>query len=185
MAKDVKSGGISRFLVMPISYFGYRLSVFLGGNAINMLLAVAVLFALQPLGINISETSVGPLRMAAFLFSLSAALVLNFLFFFLIGLTSFWTVEAWGIFETSRVGLLILSGGIFPLEVFGTFWQKAFAWLPFEYVVYFPIQIIDGRLPATAVMRGLGIQMIWLLLFAFLGLAFWGRSARRLVTVGG
>ncbi len=185
MANDVKMGGISRFLVAPISYFGYRLSVFLGANAISVMLALVVILALPFVGLSLSGAQSDIVRTLAFVSSLGLALVLNFLFFFLIGLASFWSVEAWGVFEAARILLLILSGGIFPLEVFGSFWQSVSAWLPFQYVVYFPIQVIDGRLAILAVGRGLVIQVLWILLLGVLALGSWKRATRRLVAVGG
>ena len=185
MANDVKMGGISRFLVAPISYFGYRLSVFLGANAINLMLALAVILGLPLVGFSLSGTQTDAARTLAFVCSLGLALALNFLFFFLIGLASFWSVEAWGVFEAARILLLILSGGIFPLEVFGPFWQRVFAWLPFQYVVYFPIQVINGRLAILAVERGLFMQVFWILLLGFVALGLWKRATRRLIAVGG
>jgi len=186
MAEDVKKGGIGRFLVAPISYFGYRLFAFLGANAVNLALALMVILIASQ-SVAFGDVSAGPhsAHLLAFSGALGVALILNFLFFFLIGLASFWTVEAWGVFEAARIGVLILSGGIFPLEIFGPFWRKAFLWLPFPYAVYFPIQVITGRLEADAILRGLLVQAVWVLVLGFAAIHLWNRGARRLVTVGG
>jgi ABC-2 type transport system permease protein len=186
MAEDVKKGGIGRFLVAPISYFGYRLFVFLGANAANLALALMVtLVASQLVAFGHISAGAHSAHLLAFAGALGVALILNFLFFFLIGLASFWTVEAWGVFEAARILVLILSGGIFPLEIFGPFWRNALLWLPFPYAVYFPIQVITGRLTTDAVLRGLLVQIVWVLLLGVVAIQLWKRGTRRLVTVGG
>jgi ABC-2 type transport system permease protein len=186
MAEDVKMGGIGRFLVAPISYFGYRLFAFLGANAVNLTLAlIVIVIASQVVTFDHDSAWVHSGHLLAFTGALGVALILNFLFFFLIGLASFWTVEAWGVFEAARILVLILSGGIFPLEIFGSFWRNAFLWLPFPYAVYFPIQVITGRLPTNAILHGLLVQVIWTLLLGVAAIHIWNRGARRLVTVGG
>jgi len=185
MADDVKMGGISRFLVAPVSYFGYRLCAFLGANAVNLSLALVVIIASQFVVVGQSGLDAHFARLPAFICALTVALVLNFLFFFLIGLASFWSVEAWGVFEAARIIVLILSGGIFPLEVFGASLRNAFLWLPFPYAVYFPIQIISGRLAFDAILHGLVLQLFWTLFLGVLALQLWNRATRRLVAVGG
>jgi ABC-2 type transport system permease protein len=186
MAEDVKMGGIGRFLVAPISYFGYRLFAFLGANAVNLTLAlIVILIASQLLAFGHVSVGAHSVLLLAFIAALADALILNFLFFFLIGLASFWTVEAWGVFEAARILVLILSGGIFPLEIFGPFWRNIFLWLPFPYAVYFPIQVITGRLTTDAILRGLLVQVLWVLLLGVLVIQLWNRATRRLVTVGG
>jgi len=186
MAEDVKMGGIGRFLVAPISYFGYLFFAFLGANAVNLTLALVVILVASRL-IPFGSVSAGAhsAHLLAFTGALGVALILNFLFFFLIGLASFWTVEAWGVFEAARILVLILSGGIFPLEIFGSYWRNVFLWLPFPYAVYFPIQVITARLTTEAILHGLLLQVVWALLLGVVAIHLWKRGTRRLVTVGG
>ena len=51
---------------------------------------------------------------------LALAVTLNFLIFYCISAMAFWIVEVGFLFEGIRIVFVLLSGGIFPLEVFGT-----------------------------------------------------------------
>ncbi len=116
---DVKNGKFSKFLVQPLGYFPYRLCSYFGQKLPGQAMILAIL-AVVLLGLNVFwGVSLEFSRVMAFLFTLTLAVVLNFLIFYCISSVAFWIVEIGFLFEGIRIVTVLFSGGIFPLEVFG------------------------------------------------------------------
>jgi ABC-2 type transport system permease protein len=182
---DVKSGKFSRFLVQPLGYFPYRLLSYYGQKLPNLTVIgavlVAVLAGLSAFGGISLELSRGLL----FLLILALAVTLNFLIFYCISAMAFWIVEIGFLFEGIRIVFILLSGGIFPLEVFGERFVQVMNFLPFKYTVSFPINVLTGRTPAGEIALGLLVQCVWIGLCVFLSIYLWRIGSRRYVAVGG
>jgi ABC-2 type transport system permease protein len=80
---------------------------------------------------------------------------------------------------------ILLSGGIFPLEVFGTLFVQISNWLPFKYTVNYPILVLNGTLDWTATLNGMLVQCLWIGGCLLLANGLWGMGSRRFVAVGG
>jgi ABC-2 type transport system permease protein len=183
--EDIKNGKFSTFLVQPLGYFPYRLSAFLGQKLPN--LAIVLLFMAAVLvGLNaIWGINVGPGGILLFLVTLALAVILNFLIFYCFSAVAFWIVEIGFLFEGIRIVTVLLSGGIFPLEVFGPTALRVLSLLPFRYTVSFPLLVLNGQLPADSIAQGLAMQVVWIAATAALARLIWGQGGRRYVAVGG
>jgi ABC-2 type transport system permease protein len=182
---DIKSGKYSKFLVQPLGYFPYRLCSYFGqklpGQAMIIIILVLVL-----LGLNLFwGVTPGLFQILGFLLALALAVVLNFLIFYCISSISFWIVEIGFLFEGIRITTVLLSGGIFPLEVFGPQFLAAMKLLPFMYTVNYPINVLNGKLSPAEVGQGLLMQCIWIGGCALLSNLLWRMGSRRYVAVGG
>ena len=58
------------------------------------------------------------------------------------------------IFVITSLLVNILSGGMFPLEIFGESVVKALQYTPFPYTIYFPVNILSGKAEAAAMYQG-------------------------------
>ena len=183
--QDIKMGKFSTFLVQPIHYFPYRLFSYLGQKlpGLGMILAI---MAIMLVGLNLWwGFSLELVRIAVFLLTLLFATVLNFIIFYCFSAIAFWIVEVGFLFEGVRIVTILLSGGIFPLEVFGVRVLKLTNLLPFKYTVSYPINILNGRLTPTEVGNGLLIQGFWILVTLFLARVLWQIGNKRYVAIGG
>jgi ABC-2 type transport system permease protein len=152
---DIRGGGLDRYLVKPIGYFGYRLSVFLGGKSVQTgvticLLAVAVGVMSRVLGFSVTVGSV-----IAFAVGLVVAIALTFLIFWCVGLLGFWLTEIGFLFEAVRIVIITASGGVFPLSVFGPGGEAVFKALPFWFTIQFPKELLCGRLSESSINKGI------------------------------
>jgi ABC-2 type transport system permease protein len=182
---DVKSGKFSKFLVQPLGYFPYRLSSYFGnklpGQVMILLILVAVLAGLSVAGtVSLSIASV-----LCFLLTMLLATALNFLIFYCFSAMAFWIVEVGFLFEGIRIVIILLSGGIFPLEVFGEKFVQASNYLPFKYTVAFSVNVLTGKTPISQTLEGALIQLVWIGVFFLLAQALWKVGGRRYVAVGG
>jgi ABC-2 type transport system permease protein len=182
---DVKNGRYSRFLVQPMGYFPYRLCSFYGQKVPNTAMILLLLAGVLALLNTVLGIPIEAVRIAIFLAALVLAITLNFLIFYCIAAVSFWIVEIGFLFEGIRIVFILLSGGIFPLEVFGERFVQLVRLLPFPYTVSFPINVLNGRLPVGEIWLGFVVQLVWTVLIAALAQALWKLGGRRYIAVGG
>jgi len=185
IASDIKSGAIQRFLTQPMAYLPYRLSVFAGQKCVYLgityLLVVAAMIMLRRE--SAWPETVYSLLAATLVLLLSVAL--NFFLFYCISLTAFWVIEVAGFFESVRIFALIISGGIFPIEVFGPWIAQALRFLPFPYTIQFPVTVLNGHADPAAVANGLCVQLVWIALLAALSHRLWKSGTKVYTGVGG
>ncbi len=181
---DIKSGGLDRFLVKPIGYFGFRMAQFAGAKAaetvfMGLTLAIALVVLSAATGFSAS-----PLAALGFLAALILAFFLNFLVFWCVGLLGFWLAEIGFLFEAARIVIITASGGIFPLSVFGPGVGPALAALPFRFTIQFPTDVLCGRVAGADLAWGLAAAAAWSGLLLVLARAIWAAGLRRFVALG-
>lgn len=182
---DIKSGKFSKFLVQPLGYFPYRLSSYLGQKLPNLGMILAILIVVL-LGLHaFGGVTLGLLNLMAFLASLTLAVMLNFLIFYCFSAVAFWIVEIGFLFEGIRIVTILLSGGIFPLEVFGPRVMLALDLLPFKYTVSYPINMLNGKIAPAQFWQGMLVQCVWIGACLALASLLWRIGGRRYVAVGG
>lgn len=183
--EDIKSGKYSKFLVQPLGYFPYRLASFYGQKLPGLSIVLVVL-ALVLVGLNLFfGFSVQFERVLLFLVVLVPAVSLNFIIFYCFSAISFWIVEVGFLFGGIHIVTVLLSGGIFPLEVFGDPFVQVMNLLPFKYTVNYPINVLNGRLGLAEIGSGLLMQVVWIGLCLLLANLLWRVGGRRYVAVGG
>jgi len=182
---DIKNGKYSKFLVQPLGYFPYRLCSYLGQKAPNLVMVLGLLvFVLAGLSV-FWGFSLEPIRILAFLVTLMLAVTLNFLIFYCVSSVAFWVIEIGFLFEGIRIVTVLLSGGIFPLDVFGPTFLRVMNLLPFKYTINYPINILNGKIPAGEILPGMLVQCLWIALCYLLAGFLWRMGGRRYVAVGG
>lgn len=182
---DIRQGGLNKYLVRPVHYGGCQFCSFLGEKIPQFLLllvaAVAVIvFSMAVFGLTLSAA-----RVFLFVISLLFALALNFFLFYSIALISFWLTDVNQFFGTVGIVLVVISGGILPLDIFGEKAVFLTRLLPFGYTTQFPVNIINGRYSMRMVGTGLLCQIFWIVSFAFLGELLWKKGLRHYIAVGG
>jgi ABC-2 type transport system permease protein len=183
--EDIKNGKFSLFLVQPVGYFPYRLCSYLGQKLPNLGMILIILMVVL---VGLSAFAIVSLSIAsylAFLVTLALAVVLNFLIFYCFSALSFWIVEVGFLFEGIRIVTILLSGGIFPLEVFGARFVQAMNLLPFKYTVSYPVNVLNGTLSPVQIAQGLLVQCFWIAVCWGLAQYLWRLGGRRYVAVGG
>ena len=182
---DVKNGRYSKFLVQPVGYFPYRLASFFGnklpGLAMILTILVTVLVGLNAFwGVSLELG-----RILVFPLTLALAMMLNFLIFYCLSAVAFWLVEIGFLFEGVRIVFILLSGGIFPLEVFGERFVQAMSLLPFKYTISYPITVLNGKLPFGEIPVGMLVQLVWIGACLLLARLLWRVGSKRYIAVGG
>src|SRR3990167_9224410 len=160
----INSGNLSNFLIRPINYFGYWFARDLGDKAMNIVFSASELtilfFILKPPLFIQSDISLIMLTLVSCAF----ALVLYFIINFLLGSIGFWSPEVWAPRFIFITVLTFFSGGLFPLDILPKNLFLIFKFLPFTYLLYFPLKIYLGQLAIPEVLQGLFISLVWAIL---------------------
>jgi ABC-2 type transport system permease protein len=184
LSDDIRSGGLDRFLVKPIDYFGFRLAQFAGSKtAETAFIGAALILALAALS-ALAGFSAGLAAVLGFVLALVLAFALNFLVFWLVGLLGFWLTEIGFLFEAARIVIITASGGIFPLSVFGPGPEAVLRALPFRFTIQFPTEVLCGRVAGAEMASGLAVAALWAVVLYVLGRGAWALGIRRFVAVG-
>lgn len=182
--RDIKMGGLNKYLIRPVAYKRYQFFHFLGQKVPRVMIVAPVMAVIIILafwqGLPVSAG-----RVIAFLVSLGLALVLNFSVFYCIGLLAFWLTDVDKLFGTIRIVLTVVSGGVFPLDIFGGLVETLVNLLPFGYTTQFPVNIINGRFGWERMGIGFAVQIGWIFFFVCLGEYMWKHGVKRYAAVGG
>ncbi|MBF0441466.1 MAG: ABC-2 family transporter protein [Oligoflexales bacterium] len=185
IAREIKEGGLSRFITRPIFYGPHKLLFFLGEKAMPTLLAILVAVLILAIAswqgiytLDISNIQLFPL-------SLLLALLIHFMIFFCISAAAFILLEISAFFEVVRILLLVVSGGVFPLDIFGEQALRILKFLPFQYIIYFPTKLLAGTVPHAQIPEGISMQILWSLVLAILAHFVWRKGMKHYTGFGG
>ena len=102
-----------------------------------------------------------------------------------LALAAFWTTRINAINNSYFSVMMFLSGRIAPIALLPAWLQSTAEFLPFYYVVAFPVEMIMGRLSNAEITSGICHQLIWLLVAVALLRLLWRRAIKSYSAVGG
>lgn len=183
---DIKNGGLSKFVIRPVGYLPYRMSCFLGQKTGHLAAGLLLLTAsIGIISIIFHTAAVSLMGVVLFLPAIALAFVLNFMIFFCVGMWAFWLSEIGFLFEAVRIVIIVLSGGIFPLDIFGPTIQRVLSFLPFYYTVNFPVDVLCGTIDATAIPLAFAVQATWIVLLTGFSALLWKCGSGKYLAAGG
>lgn len=185
IAADIKDGNISQFLLKPIDYLTYRLSLFFSGRVTYLgvaalpvaifILCLRKYFVLPPDGVTL----------AVFLFSTFLTALLQFFISYSMAMLAFWVLEVSTFIFIVFAFEYLASGHLFPLDILPPGMAQVLSFTPFPYQLYFPVTIYMGKLSPSELTRGLLIQTAWVVASFLLARFMWQRGIKKYSAVGG
>lgn len=97
---------------------------------------------------------------------------------------AFWTTRVYSIHEFYYALLLLFSGQFVPLVLMPKLIQVVAQYLPFQMRIYYPIQLILGKLSSAQIIQGYVVGGIWLLASLIIFNAVWRNGVKRFSAVG-
>lgn len=185
MAGDIKGGGLNKFLVQPIDYFFYKISAAGGKKVVHSVIIVIVLIVSVFSGSFFVDWDLSFIQLVAFAISVFLGLMLNHILMFCIGTLAFKFHQISGFFSTISLLTSIISGGIFPLDIFGTTFNRVMSYMPFKYIVYFQASILNGSIAGSSAWIGIAIQVLWIFVLYAFSRVVWNRGLKAYIAVGG
>lgn len=185
IASDIRDGGLNKYIVKPIGYFRHRVCCFFGQKSIQLIIFSLILAIILIIAKSASFFSAEPIRICYFVVAIILAIIINMFLWFIASIVAFWITEAWAAFLILSLVINAASGGVFPLDIFGETVVNILRFLPFEYTIYFPINIINGGISTEKILPMLVIQLVWVVLLTFLLQVFWKIGLKKYEAVGG
>jgi len=185
IAADIRDGNISQFLLKPIDYLWYRLSLFFSGRV--SYLAVAGI----PLAIFVTSLHrylvppAGAAACAGFVVAVVLTALLQFFTSYAMAMLAFWVLEVSTFIFILFAFEYIASGHLFPLDILPPALERALYFTPFPYQLYFPVSVYMGKTAGADLVRGLFVQLAWVVAAYFLARFAWARGIKRYAAVGG
>jgi ABC-2 type transport system permease protein len=182
MSGEIYDGGLTRYLLYPVSYFRVKYSANLAQITlylVQMLLTVAVFLAFfrQPFSLG----------WRGFLMALPVFLLAGLMHFSItacLEMTAFWADNVWSILVFNRMITGLLGGGLIPLAFFPARLRAVIEYLPFSRLLSFPIRCLLGQVGVAEWAKGLGLTAVWGLIFAGIASVVWRKGLRGYSGVG-
>jgi len=109
---------------------------------------------------------------------------INFLFGAAITCLAFWTTRVYAISEFYYALTVLFAGQLVPLDLMPPLVQQIAAYLPFQILRFFPIQLILGRLTGGEILVNFLLGVFWLLVALGLFQLVWKQGVKRFSAVG-
>ena len=184
VARDIHQGTLSNLLVKPQSYIRYVMAVATGRITIAFLIVLvqgAIVFSFFR---NKLIFSLDLSTIILLLCMLIATYFINLFLSIIIGFIAFWTMEINGTYYSIKVFSKFMSGTFFPISLLPLFFVKVSYFLPFAYTIYIPVQLYLGKISFAEGLRGLAIEMLWLVVLYVIIKIVWRAGLRRYESVG-
>ncbi|HLO32551.1 MAG TPA: ABC-2 family transporter protein [Anaerolineales bacterium] len=97
---------------------------------------------------------------------------------------AFWTTRVYSIHEFYYAMILLFSGQFVPLTLMPKFIQDVAQYLPFQLLIYYPIQLILGKLSNAQIIQGYVMGAIWLVVAITIFSWVWRNGVKRYSAVG-
>jgi viologen exporter family transport system permease protein len=179
----IREGDLAGSLLRPMHPLNYDIAYFAGWKVVVIVLWI-------PLAIGLSlvfdpDLSPNVQQVVAFGIAIWGAYLIRTMFQEALGMLCFWTTRGAAIFDLWMTLELLLSGRLVPLPLMPDWVQEISRFLPFQWAFYFPIETLVGDYSNVELVRGLLVQLLWILIGLAIFRVAWRYAIRRYSAVGG
>jgi ABC-2 type transport system permease protein len=180
---QINSGDFSNKLILPIHPLHYDIAENIGYKLFSMpvILLSAILTAMYFKAVfNITV-----IKIVIFLPIVLLSWLLRLLFEWMVSLSAFWFVNVKGISTFYYVMLLFFSGRVIPLNIFPLYLREIADYLPFRYMISYPIEILLNNYSVSYIIENTFIQTLWLGSVIFILVIVYNLGIKKYTAVGG
>jgi ABC-2 type transport system permease protein len=180
----IQDGSLSSELLLPVHPVLMRaLIVNLGFKALQLIVFIPAWMLL----IAVFQPQFGVTGQSAALGAIACVLGfgVNFLLGAIIACIAFWTTRVYTLDALIRFAIgRMLSGEFVPLQLLPMVLQTVALVAPFQYGLYFPVQVILNKLPQNQVWFGFAMQLLWIAVLAGVFALQWRSAIKKYSAVG-
>jgi ABC-2 type transport system permease protein len=179
----IQMGSMNRLLLYPMPPIYDAIASEVAGKVVYMTFVIPVTAALALwLRPTLAPT---PAEMGLFGVALALAWALRFFWGYAMALSAFWWTRADALVGVQESVIFLLAGQIAPTALLPGVLGTLAVWLPFRYMLGFPVEILMGQLTPVQLQQGFGLQLAWLALALLASRFMWRQGVRHYVAVGG
>ena len=193
ISRSVRDGSVKKYLIQPVDYIGFLLASRIAHKLVYYIVAIlpfaAVLFFCR----GYFPPAPDGLTIAAYILSLLLSFLLGFFLEATLGMIGFWFLEVSSIIFAYMLFQYLLSGHMFPIDMLadiptgltGVSLADIVRLLPFEYTAYFPAAVWLGKITGWELVRGILVEIVWLIVMIGVCRFVWWRGTKRYSGFGG
>ncbi|MDD5934586.1 MAG: ABC-2 family transporter protein [Clostridiales bacterium] len=132
-------------------------------------------------GLTISCT---PQQILCFLLALLLAQILRFTVGYALALLALKKAQTNAILNVNNTLVLLFSGQLIPTVLLPDFIERINFFLPFRYMLGFPIEVLLGKVGGSALLTGFIVQAVWIVLSLLLRKIIWKTGMKYYSAVG-
>ena len=185
ISREVKDGSIAINLIRPISYSQRMMFQSVGVIFFNFVIVFIPAFIVITLVFYNLEGSISIFNILMYFISSILSMILTFYYSYCFGLLSFKITNMWGLSQIMQAITRLISGALIPLSFFPEVVGKIFNILPFSSMISTPTLIYLGKLNGLELIKGILIQVIWVLIFIAISKWIWNKLIKQLTILGG
>lgn len=180
---EIRHGDLSVKLLHPINPIHEYIAAHLADKVLR-------LWILAPLAIlawwlfPTIHYDITPLTLTLWLVAMIVAWLLRFLSQYCFGILAFWISQALTLNEMWFAGMLMLGGVVAPLDLFPAPVAAVANYLPFRFMLSFPVEILLGRLSTADLIGGVIMMFGWLAFALALYRWLWSKGIRQFSAFG-
>lgn len=181
---DVRQGMMGFRLLRPVHPVVHYAAVNVGYFPLRALITAPImLIALYFAGLD--QVTHDPRLIAIGVVSIFFAWAINFLSMAAIGCLAFYIDSSLSIFQLWFAAYMLLSGYLVPLSLFPPWLEQITAWLPFRFMLAFPVETLLGKHELAEVLRQFGVQLGYVAVLLLIIHFVWRAGVRRYAAFGG
>jgi ABC-2 type transport system permease protein len=183
LVKRINKGTFSQFLYRPLSHQMYLGLDNVAEKIMRFIVTFPVLFLMVALLHNYLFWN-GWNNFGYFLLGLGLSFLLNLYLTFFLGYSAFWMEKSDAILYFKNSLIYYLSGSLIPLSFFGPQVAGLLSFLPFRYMVSFPIELYLGKLTSGEIKSGFLVGFVWVVIFILLEKVIFAKGIKKFSAVG-
>jgi ABC-2 type transport system permease protein len=185
IARDVRTGGLKKYLIQPLDLLGYLLA-YRAAHKVAYIATTAfpyaILFALCH---KFFDGVPDAATFAGYVASLLLAFLVGFYFEVCIGMVGFWLLEVSSVLYVVQTVNYFISGHMFPIDLLGEPAATILKMLPTQYTAYFPAAVFLGKVGGQELVTGLIAEVAWVAGLMLLARFLYRLGLRRYSAYGG
>lgn len=185
VSREVKDGSIAINLIRPINYSIRMMFQTIGTILFNFIIVFLLAFIIITAAFYNLEGSLNIGNIILYFLSTALSMVLTFYYSYCFGLLAFKITNMWGLSQIMQAIFRLFSGSLIPLAFFPKVISTIFSYLPFSSMISTPTLIYLGKLSGFELIKGLLIQLVWLLIFIGVSRWMWNKLIKQLTILGG
>ncbi len=171
MIMEIRQGIINKYLIRPISYFGYHLMMFIGINSLYIIVYMSLLILFVFIFPGMLFNSL--ISIIGFAISLLLSIYLSYCIYFIMVCFSFWFGEVRSIVVAYNLGMLMISGQYIPIRLFPENILSIIQWTPIPYLVDTPVSIATGLIDYQEWIGHILFASIWGIILTVISLTIY------------
>lgn len=180
---QIRQGTLSSKLLRPLDVLWEHLT----SHFAERIVRLPIMLIIPLLGLLlVPGTRIAPdwWHVGVYFLSAVLAFLIRFLIAYCVGILSFWWEQAVALEELYFTIATFLTGGFAPLELYPAWARAIIEWLPFPYVIYYPVQILIGAASGAEIVRIFAVQLAWIGVFIVIRGLLWRGGLKRYGAVG-